>query len=219
MAVEKVFWEDPYLTELSATVTGVRGDDVTLDRTIFYAFSGGQESDAGSIGGCQVKEARKEGKEIVYTLETPHSLKTGDVVTVKIDWERRYSLMRLHFSAEIVLELMYQKYSPVEKIGAHISSRKARVDFGWVGSISRTFPVIAENLRSIVLADLSIRSAFDDMEKEQRYWEIPGFARVSCGGTHLKRTGEVGIVNLRRNNIGKGKERIEITLADPSVGL
>jgi Ser-tRNA(Ala) deacylase AlaX len=57
-----------------------------------------------------------------------------------------------------------------------------------------------------------IVSAFSDEENEQRYWEIVGFARMPCGGTHLRRTGEVGELELKRKNIGKGKERIEIYL-------
>ncbi|MDO9514883.1 MAG: alanyl-tRNA editing protein [Syntrophales bacterium] len=213
MAVGKAFWEDPYRTELATVVAGVRGGDITLERTIFYAFSGGQEGDTGTIAGFPVREARKEGREIVYTIEGPHELKAGDAVTVRIDWPRRYSLMRLHFAAEIVLELMYQKYPGVRKVGAHISEQKARLDFAWEGNISETFPVIEEGFREIVSADHAITSAFSDPEDEVRYWEIEGFARVSCGGTHLKRTGEVGAVTLRRNNIGKGKERVEITLS------
>jgi len=213
MVVEKAFWEDSYRTELATTITGVHGSDVTLERTIFYAFSGGQEGDTGTIGGYPVREARKEGREIVYTIEVPHDLKAGDAVTVRIDWPRRYSLMRLHFAAEIVLELMYQRYPETRKVGAHISEQKARLDFAWEGNISETFPGIEEGFREIVSADHAITSAFDDPEGDVRYWEIDGFARVACGGTHLKRTGEVGAVTLRRNNIGKGKERIEILLS------
>lgn len=212
MAVEKVFWKEPYLTELTAKVTTVKEDDIILDRTIFYAFSGGQESDVGTIGGYDVLEARKEKKDIVYTLQSPHALKPGDSALIKIDWIRRYALMRLHFAAEIILELMYRNYAPVEKIGAHISPKKARLDFEWSGNISETFPLLKERSREIVSSDLAIASGFSDQEREQRFWEIDGFARVSCGGTHLKKTGEVGEMVLRRNNIGKGKERIEIYL-------
>lgn len=214
MAVEKVFWEDPYLAEITTRIAGVTGNDVTLAATIFYAFSGGQESDEGRIGGYRVTTARKEGREIVYTVDGPHDLKAGDVVSVEIDWQRRYSLMRLHFAAEIVLELIYQNFSPVEKIGAHISGEKARLDFAWPGNISETFGVLEKEFRNIVSADREIISEFSDREHEIRYWEIEGFGRVSCGGTHLKRTGEVGEVTLRRNNIGKGKERIEILLKE-----
>jgi Ser-tRNA(Ala) deacylase AlaX len=55
-------------------------------------------------------------------------------------------------------------------------------------------------------------SAFSDEAAERRYWEIAGFAQVACGGTHLKSTGEVGKLALKRKNVGKGKERIEIYL-------
>jgi Ser-tRNA(Ala) deacylase AlaX len=66
--VQKLFWQDSYLTALETRISGVSGDEVTLEQTILYAFSGGQESDAGTIGGRRVLEARKKGKEIVYRL-------------------------------------------------------------------------------------------------------------------------------------------------------
>ena len=212
MPAEKIFWEDPYLIDLIARVTSVNGDAITLDRTIFYAASGGQESDTGAIGGQKVIRAEKRDIEIYYTLEGPHDLKPGNEVPVKIDWTRRYRLMRLHFAAEIVLELVYQLFRRPSKIGANISEDKARVDFLWEGRISDAFPLLLERSAKIIHADLPIRSEFSDREKEQRYWEVEGFAKVSCGGTHPRRTGEVGQIALRRNNIGKGKERIEITL-------
>lgn len=214
MSVNKVFWEDPYLTELMATVMSVNEDYITLDRTIFFAFSGGQESDAGTIGGFNVVEAKKVGAEIFYKIGTGQHLKVGDPAFIKIDWVRRYRLMRLHFAAEIVLELINQKYNNPEKIGAHISEKKARVDFFWTGNISQKFDLLKKEIDRIVEADLEIRSNFSDAEKETRYWEVKGFGKVLCGGTHLKKTSEVGKVKLKRDNIGKNKERIEITLCD-----
>jgi NAD(P)-dependent dehydrogenase (short-subunit alcohol dehydrogenase family) len=105
----KVFWKDPYLTELETTVRTVCGNKITLVETIFYAFSGGQESDAGTIGGYQVLNAQKDGTEIYYTIAYDHKLKVEDVIKIVIDWDQRYSLMRLHFAAEVVLELVCQK--------------------------------------------------------------------------------------------------------------
>jgi Ser-tRNA(Ala) deacylase AlaX len=214
MSVIKVFWLDPYLTELNASVVLVNEALITLDRTIFFAFSGGQESDMGTIGGLKVLEARKDGTEIFYQLEPGHNLQPGDPVLIKIDWERRYRLMRLHFAAEIILELINQNYGNPEKIGAHISPNKARIDFRWTGSIADRFGFLKKELDKIVQADLEIISDFSDQEQEIRYWEVKGFGKVSCGGTHLKRTAEVGPVKLKRDNIGKGKERIEIALLD-----
>jgi Ser-tRNA(Ala) deacylase AlaX len=212
MPVKKLFWEDPYLTEIEATVTGVSGDVVTLDRTIAYAESGGQESDYGTIGGHEIRKAELDGTEIFYTIASGHALGTGDVVKVMIDWERRYRLMRLHFAAEIILELVYQSFDRPEKIGAHIGADKARIDFFWEGKISDTFPLLESKANELIDRDLPITSDFDDEQNERRSWEIAGFARVPCGGTHLRRTGEVGPIRLRRNNIGGGKERIEIYL-------
>lgn len=212
MACVKVFWEDPYLTKLETMVTGVNADVITLDRTILYAFSGGQQSDSGTIEGIPVLEAKKEGIEIFYTLPSGHGLNSGDIVRMMIDWERRYKLMKLHFAAELVLELVYQNYGHPEKIGANITEDKARVDFQWAGNISSIIPELKQRLQDMIMHDLPIISAFSDEEQEIRFWEIDGFAKVPCGGTHIKRTGEIGSVRLKRNNIGGGKERIEIML-------
>ncbi len=210
----KIFWEEPYQTEIETTITRVKDNDVTVDRTIFYALSGGQESDCGSINSHRVVRARKDGKEIIYTVEDGHDLQHGDRVTVTIDWERRYRLMRLHFAAEVVLELVSQTLKGIEKIGAHIARDKARIDFMWKENISRMFPGLEKDARKIIRANLEIVSAFSDEDAEQRYWKIEGFACVPCGGTHLKRTGEIGDLALKRKNIGKGKERIEIYVND-----
>jgi Ser-tRNA(Ala) deacylase AlaX len=217
MPAQKIFWENPYLTKHTARVTSVNGGTITLDQTIFYAASGGQESDSGSIGRSKVLRAEKKEAEIYYTLDGPHNLKVGDEVLVNIDWTRRYRLMRLHFAAEIVLELVYQFFDRPFKIGANIAEEKARIDFRWEGRISDAFPVLLERAGKIIEADLPIRSEYSNREQEQRYWGIEGFAQVSCGGTHLRRTGEVGTIRLKRNNIGKGKERIEIYLEEQTV--
>ena len=121
--------------------------------------------------------------------------------------------MRLHFAAELVLELAYRKLEPITKIGAHIAEDKARIDFAWDENIAAHFPDLEREANAVVAADHAIVSAFSDEAAERRYWQIPGFARVPCGGTHLRRSGEVGTIALKRKNIGKGKERIEITVA------
>jgi len=206
----KVFWEDPYQTVLDTTVATVSGPDITLEATILFAFSGGQDSDEGTIGGHQVKVATRAGREIVYTLEDHHGLRPGDAVRVQIDWARRYRLMRLHFAAELVLELAVRALQGVERVGAHITPDKARIDFVWPQSVSPLLPAIEQEANAIIAADLPIVCAFDDPATERRYWEIAGFSRVPCGGTHVRSTAEVGPIRLKRNNIGRGKERIEI---------
>lgn len=210
--VEKAFWTDPYATTLETRIASVDGGDITVERTIFFAFSGGQESDTGTIGGHPVLEARKDSRQIVYTLEPDHGLVPGDPVVMAIDWPRRHRLMRLHLAAELVLELVYQTFESIEKTGAHIAEDKARIDFAWEEALSGIFPDIHRKAAALIEANHPFVTAFSDEAAERRYWEIAGFAREPCGGTHLKTTGEIGGIRLKRKNPGKGKERIEITL-------
>lgn len=207
---KKIFWQDPYLTELETRVKMVKDNQITLDETIFYAFSGGQESDQGTMGGYLVLSAQKDGKTIFYTLEETHHLKSGDPVIIKIDWNRRYKLMRLHFAAEIVLELVCQRFPDIIKVGAHIAADKARIDFLWDQNISPFISELQQATQNIVDSNQTIISAFSDETHERRYWKINEFSQVPCGGTHIKQTGEIGTVLLKRVNPGKGKERIEI---------
>lgn len=209
----KHFWHDPYCTQLETTITHANGPHIRVAETILYAFAGGQESDTGTIGGYPVLEAVKDGTTITYTLPPDHSLHVGQAVTLLLDWPRRYQLMRLHFAVELVLELTYRAIPGIVKIGAHISEDKSRVDFEWAQNLNALLPTIRAQAQALVDADHPITSAFSDPATERRYWEIEGFARVACGGTHLRSTGEVGLISLKRKNVGKGKERIEVTLA------
>lgn len=206
----KIFWKDPYLTELETTVTSVNENIITLKETIFYAFSGGQESDYGTINGQPVLEAKKEDKEIFYKLNNNHGLKIDDKVKIMIDWTRRYQLMRLHFAAEIVLELACQKFPDVIKVGAHIAQDKSRIDFEWNQNISQFIPLLQQEAQKIIDSNQPIISAFSDEANERRYWRINEFSEVPCGGTHVKSTSEIGTIRLKRVNPGKGRERIEI---------
>ncbi|CAJ0810350.1 Alanine--tRNA ligase [Ralstonia flaminis] len=209
----KLFWEDAYLTQHRPTVSSVDGAEVRLEATIFFAFSGGQESDAGSIGGYAVEEARKDALDIIYRLHEDHTLKVGQAVDVVIDWPRRYSLMRLHFAAEMVLQLIYQHVPGITRIGAHISADKARIDFMHDTSLAGLLPTLLSETEALVLADLPIQTGYTDVALQRRYWKVEGFASMACGGTHPRTTGEIGVLSLKRKNPGKGKERIEIALA------
>ena len=212
MAVEKIFWHDPYKTELLTTITSVNNDVVTLHKTIAYAFSGGQQSDDGTINGYPILKAQKEGKQIFYTIQSDHDLYVNEAVLLKIDWEKRYKIMKLHFAAEIILELVNQNFGNPEKFGANITSEKARIDFIWENNISEMFPILESKASELINADLPIESAFSDEAEEIRYWKIEGFGQVPCGGTHIKSTGELKAIRLKRDRQGKSKERIEIYL-------
>ncbi|WP_425669790.1 alanine--tRNA ligase-related protein [Vibrio owensii] len=210
----KVFWDDPYQVELESTVSRVDGPCIELEETIFYAESGGQESDAGTIGGIQVIKAEKQGLSIVYTLECEPKFQAGAVVTTQIDWARRYALMKLHFAAEVILEVVTHRFPEMNKVGAHISADKSRIDFEWHESVKPLLPELQQQAQSVIDSHADIISDFSDTSEQRRYWKVDGFAQVPCGGTHLKNTSEVGRIQLKRKNIGKGKERIEISLVE-----
>lgn len=212
--MRKVFWDNPYQRNLVTKITKVDGNRILLEETISFSFSGGQESDKAYINDLPVINSEIVDKLIYYTLEEGHGLSVGDTINMNIDWHRRYKLMRLHFAAELILELVTRKLS-VEKIGAHIAEEKARIDFFYDKNISEIFKELLDDYNKIIAADLTIKTGFSDEKSQRRFWEIEGFSKVPCGGTHVKSTAEVGYINLKRKNIGGGKERVEIMLAKP----
>jgi len=213
--MRKVFWDNPYQYHLITHVSSVHGNQILFDETIAFSFSGGQESDKAYINGMNVLDSAMEGHLIWYTLPEGHQLSVGDTVTMEIDWPRRYRLMRLHFAAELILELVTRKLG-IEKIGAHIAETKARIDFFYDKNISSVLENLLAEYNKIIAQDALIKTGFSDIQNQRRYWEIEGFSRVSCGGTHVKSTAEVGHATLKRVNIGGGKERIEIRLVRES---
>lgn len=213
--MRKVFWDNPYQYHLITHVSAVHGNQILFDETIAFSFSGGQESDKTYINGMNVLDSTIEEHLIWYTLSEGHELSVGDKVTMEIDWPRRYRLMRLHFAAELILELVTRKLG-IEKIGAHIAETKARIDFFYNKNISFVLEDLLAEYNKIIAQDALIETGFSDIQNQRRYWEIEGFSKVSCGGTHVKSTAEVGYVTLKRVNIGGGKERIEIRLVEES---
>lgn len=211
--MKKVFWDNPYQTELDTKVSSVNGDQVLFDATIVYSFAGGQESDRAWVNGIPILHSILEGNLIYYTLPSDHNLKPGDSVHMTIDWPRRHKLMRLHFAAELILEIVTQKYG-LPKVGAHISEIKSRIDFTLDTNISVHFPEILEAYNHVIAQNLPIEKAYSDLENQRRYWKIQDFAQVPCGGTHVNTTSEVGYVTLKRDRPGKGIERIEIRLVE-----
>lgn len=214
--MNKVFWENPYQHHLTTKVARVDGNQVLLEETIAYSFSGGQESDKATINGLSIVDSKMEGPLIYYTLPDDHGFSQGDAIEMAIDWPRRYRLMRLHFAAELVLEIVTQNFH-FEKVGAHISETKSRIDFRYDQNISSIFETILAAYNEIIHKDLAIQTGFLDVATQKRFWKIDGFAQVPCGGTHVKSTSEVGFITLKRTHLGKSIERIEIRLVDDYV--
>lgn len=211
--MKKIFWENPYQHTLTTNVTAINGSIVLCAETIAYSFSGGQESDKAFINEMPILNSKIEGNLIYYTLPDNHHLNVGDQVVMTIDWARRLRLMRLHFAAELILEIVTQKYR-LEKVGAHIAEHKARIDFKSDSTISIHFPEILQQYNAIIDANYPIEKGYSDSENQRRYWKIATLAQIPCGGTHVNSTQEVGYVSLKREKPGKSIERIEIRLVE-----
>ncbi|MBM3894644.1 alanyl-tRNA editing protein [Candidatus Dependentiae bacterium] len=209
--MQKTFWEDPYKQTLITRIISVNGNEVLPEKTIAFSFSGGQESDKAWFNNLEVVSSRMADGLIFYTLPENHGLNAGDTIEMKIDWHRRHRLMRLHFTAELILEIVIQSLG-LEKVGAHISESKARIDFKSDSNISEHFNDILQRYNEIIHQNLPISKGWLDEATQRRYWKIDRFAQVPCGGTHVNTTGEVGYVTLKRDRPGKGIERIEIRL-------
>ncbi len=207
----KLFYKDPYETEYEATVTSINDNNITLDKTIFFAFAGGQESDSGTINNIPVKEAKIVNKDIIYTLSEQPNFKLGDKVIIKIDKDKRYKLMKLHSAVHLIFFLVEEKLKLNELIGSNISQEKGRLDYLYPKPISEILPEIEEKANSLLSQNLEIKTFSDSKDPEIRIWQLNSW-HVNCGGTHVKNTKEIGKIKLKRKNLGAGKERIEITL-------
>jgi Ser-tRNA(Ala) deacylase AlaX len=213
----KLFWENPYLKISTAKVLRIDKNDIYLDRTIIYSFSGGQQSDSGSIGGIGISDSRiLDEKSIVYTLATVPTFSVGSEVELQIDWDKRYKIMRLHSATHVALAIFYDLVGKTPRCGANVSSEKGRLDFEYPEPITPLIPEIQRLIDVVIKEDHKIITKADENSDnpEGRVWLIPGKGdnwSMGCGGTHPRCTGELGLIKLKRNNIGRGKERLEIT--------
>lgn len=214
--LRKIFYENPLQDVCTARVTKIDGNVVELDQTIFFAFSGGQASDKGTIGCVEVIEAKKiDENTIEYTLAEEPSFKIGDSVEVKIDLNNRKTLMRLHSAAHIVC-FLFEKITGIHYnkcVGSNVDATKSRLDYELDHNISVYFENLTEEANKIFQSDHPINVFANKDDPNRREWECPSLNQACpCGGTHVTNTNQIGKIKLKRKNIGKGKERVEIIL-------
>jgi len=202
-----LFYEDPYLKECKAKVIDINSNIVWLDQTIFFAESGGQESDRGTIEGIDLLDVRHD--DFGHILGKTPNFGQGDTVTLILNWNRRYKMMRLHSAAHLVYFAVREVIGELEVIGSHVSEERARLDYSFQGRISDYFPQITEIVNNVVSKGLDIEIYRKPDNPEIRIWRLGGW-ETPCSGLHVRNTKEIGQVRLKRRNLGKGKERIEI---------
>ena len=233
-----LFHNDSYLREFQATVTGVTGDEVILDRTAFYIGGGGQPYDTGALivedQEIQViKVGRSEG-QIVHTVEGPPPPQ-GAVVTGRIDWHRRFTLMRTHTALHILCGVVWRDYG-AKVTGGNMTPGEARMDFELESMSTEFAEEIAERInaevaaaREVLVNQLTRQQA--EMEpdlirtkinllpaniEEIRTIDIKGLDMQADGGTHVANTREVGVIKVvGHESKGRINKRLRIALIDP----
>ena len=220
----RLYYDDSYLREFPAEVltSSVIGKKpaVTLDRTAFYPSSGGQPHDMGSLGSSRVVDVQEtpEG-EILHILDVP--LHPGPVLG-RIDWERRFDHMQQH-TGQHVLSQAFVQVAGATTLSFHLGEERSTIDVGWPDP-SESVLLDTERLANhIVFGDRMVRILKVDRsrlgelgvrkesqrEGEIRVIDVEGFDRSPCGGTHVGRAGEIGLIFLLGAERYKGGARVE----------
>jgi misacylated tRNA(Ala) deacylase len=236
MPTTLLFREDAYLRHGTATVVAVGPQGIELDRTIFYATGGGQPGDTGVLvraGGERIAigDTRKgDGFDRIIHVPAAGAVlpSVGERVSLEIDWERRYRLMRLHTALHVMSCVVL---APVT--GGNIAPDKGRLDFDIDMELLNAAHIERETNALIARAVATETVWITDEELDARpelvktmsvkpprgagrvrLLRIPEIDLQPCGGTHVANIGEIGEIRvLRIKSEGKRNRRVEIGLA------
>ncbi|WP_457753598.1 alanine--tRNA ligase-related protein [Thermococcus sp.] len=212
---KKLYYEDAYLKEAKAKVVEIKDNALLLDQTLFYPTGGGQPHDRGTINGVQVLDVYKDEEgNVWHVVEEPEKFKVGDEVELRIDWDYRYKLMRIH-TAMHLLDHVLNEILGKDKwqlYGSGMSVEKGRYDILYPENVNKYKEQIIKLFNKYVDEGGEVKIWW---EGEKRLTQIRDFEVLPCGGTHVKDIKEIGhIKKLKRSSIGKGKQRLEIWLED-----
>jgi alanyl-tRNA synthetase len=213
---KNLYFDDPYVREFSTRVAAVDGNMVELEDTYFFPQSGGQTGDTGTIGGERVVNVVAEGGRILHVMESVASLHVGDSVKCSIDWDRRYRKMRLHSASHIVYYLMREVFGEGCGIASSglLDENKERSDYLFSVPLDKAkLKEVEDRANALIAEGHDIKAYRDPADPALLTWEL-GPWKMNCCGTHPKNTREIGRIKLTRGKKpGKGRERIEISLA------
>lgn len=208
MITEKFFENKPYLKDFDAKVLSCEaaknGYTVILDRTAFYPEGGGQPCDLGTLGGARVLDVHARDGAILHTVDAPLS----GTVHGTIDWDRRFDLMQQHSGEHLISGTAHRLYG-VENVGFHMGADLITIDFDKVVTMEE-LAVVEAQVNAAIWANLETKITYYDseaacpidyrskkaIEGRLRLVEFPGVDICACCGTHVARTGEIGLVKL-----------------------
>ena len=233
---EEIFRDDPYIKTANATVLAVEEGGIELNRSIFYPTGGGQPGDTGVLRTSDGREVvigntlkdRISARQMHVPVDDAPDLAVGDLVTMEIDWERRYRFMRMHTLLHLICATV-----DAEITGCQIGREKSRIDLNIEEKPDKE--VIQTKLDELVARDLLTSAewiteeelaAKPELVKTMSVHPPSGFGKVRmmaveevdlqpCGGTHVARTGEIGNLRVGKiENKGKHNRRLNVHLED-----
>ncbi len=225
-----LYSDDAYLRCCTARVTVAENDYVALNQTVFYPVGGGQPGDTGWLIGADgtraeiVDTRRLSSGETAHFLAEGESFRAGDEVTAELDWDRRYAHMRMHTCLHLLGSLL-----PFPVTGGNISAAKSRLDFDMTDTVDKE--AVSERLNELIAADHPVATrwitereldAQPDLVRTMsvrpprgagriRLLEIEGVDLQPCGGTHVRRTAEIGPVRVSKvEKKGRHNRRVNV---------
>jgi misacylated tRNA(Ala) deacylase len=238
MSTDCLFREDSYLTDCEARVVAVTDQGgIVLDRTVFYATSGGQPGDTGALSlpdGTRVALASAIYTDVAKT-EIAHlpadgapALKPGDSVTAAIDWDKRYARMRVHTALHLLSAVL-----PYAVTGGSVGDGDGRLDFD-IPDAGLDKDTVTAKVNEMIATGAAVSSRWiTDAQLEAnpglvktmsvkppmgtgrvRLIEIAGLDLQPCGGTHVRSVAEIGAVRVTQiEKKGKQNRRVRLVLA------
>jgi len=220
---ERLYYIDCYLKEFDARVVRTtpdeRGVRVYLDRTAFYPESGGQPSDRGTLGGVAIVDVVDEGAEVAHVLaESPKE----ESVHGSIDWTRRFDHMQQH-TGQHLLSAAFEHAGGYKTVSFHLGTDSSTIDLDSDRVGARQMEEAEEVANGVVFENQAIQIFFRPVTEAQklelrkptyrdgdiRLVEVAAFDLSACGGTHVSRTGGVGLIAIRKVERAKGLTRVE----------
>lgn len=232
METEKLYYQNQYERSFSARVLSCEAGEghwrVALDRTAFYPEGGGQPGDRGVLGGVEVADTQEKDGVTVHLCAGP--LEPGAAVTGEIDWARRFDFMQQHSGEHIFSGLVHSRFG-YENVGFHLGAETTAIDFsgeiGWEelieleraanGIIWQNVPVEVSWPDAEELARLDYRSK-KELHGDVRIVSVPGTDVCACCGTHVARTGEIGLIKIISAQKLRGGTRAELLCGARAYG-
>ena len=233
MQTRKLYYEDSHMTAFTATVLSCeqtpKGYEVVLDATAFYPEGGGQAADTGTLNGVAVLDTREREETVVHLCEA--ALEVGTAVEGRIHAEPRLRRMQQHSGEHIVSGIIHRRYG-YHNVGFHMGSDIITIDFDGVIP-QEDLPALEAEANSAVWQNLPVKCWYPSREelpnvfyrtKRALPWpvrivEIPGFDSCACCGTHVKATGEIGLIKLFTVMGFRGGTRMEMACGSSALKL